>query len=62
LAKISALPPPRGERLVAYHHRITTEAGWHVYHVVWRVKGSLNRLDNLGFVHLPDQITNFAIY
>ncbi len=32
---------------------ITADTDWHAHHIVWRVKGGSDRLDNLGLLH-PD--------
>jgi hypothetical protein len=32
---------------------ITTDTDWHTHHIVWRVKGGSDRLDNLALMH-PD--------
>jgi RNA-directed DNA polymerase len=32
-------------------HLITLETGWHMHHVIWKVKGGSDRLDNLALLH-----------
>ncbi len=38
-------------RCSACNHLITSETRWHTHHVVWKVKGGSDRLDNLALLH-----------
>jgi RNA-directed DNA polymerase len=38
-------------RCLGCAHLITLETGWHTHHVIWKVKGGSDRLDNLALLH-----------
>src|SRR5216684_2065942 len=38
-------------RCLACGYPITPETGWHVHHVIWKVRGGSDRLDNLALLH-----------
>lgn len=38
-------------RCLVCGYPITPETGWHVHHVIWKVRGGSDRLDNLALLH-----------